>query len=96
VTTPAEELAARKPRKRAPRNEAAPRKRTWRCTIRDRRESLNLSLRDVANAVGVSTTTLHQIEHGTDPQLTTARKLALFFGANEQDLWPARVVRADD
>jgi DNA-binding XRE family transcriptional regulator len=91
MTTPAEELAARKPRKHAPRGVAAARKRirTWRCTLRDRRESLNLSMRDVANAVGLSVTALHQIEHGTDPQLTTARKLASFFGTSERDLWPA-------
>jgi DNA-binding XRE family transcriptional regulator len=87
--TPAEQLAAAKPRKRQPRNVVAVRKRVWGCRVRGYRERLNLSLRDVARAVGLSVTALHQIEHGTDPQLTTARRLAVFFGCTEQELWPA-------
>lgn len=87
--TPAEKLAARKPRRRAPRNVKVVRKKVWACRARVYRERLNLSLRDVAKAVGVSVTAPHQIENGTDPQLTTARKLAVFFGATERDLWPA-------
>lgn len=88
MSSPAEQLAAKKARKRAPRNKATPRNETWVCRVRDWREGMDLSLRDVAKAVGVSVTALHQIEHGTDPQLTTARKLSAFFRAPVEKLWP--------
>lgn len=67
-----------------------------RACVREWRESLNLSLRDVAGAVGISVTALHQIEHGTDPQLTTARKLSEFFQVPTEKLWPCRKEDADD
>lgn len=90
--TPAEKLSKAKPWRRDPRNKGsgAPRKVFWVCRIRDRREALRLSLRDVAGAVRLSVTALHQIEHGTDPQLTTARRLAEFFGCGVEELWPKR------
>ena len=88
--TPAERLAKSKPWRRPPRNKAEPRTPAWVCRVRERREALRLSLRDVAGAVRLSVTALHQIEHGGDPQLTTARRLADFFGATVEDLWPRR------
>lgn len=88
MSSPAEQLAAKKPRKRAPRNTSAPRKKVWVCRVRFWRDVANLSLREVATAVGISPTTLHQIEHGTDPQLTTARKLSKFFDLPTDTLWP--------
>lgn len=88
--SPAEKMAAKKPWRREPRNKAAPRKAVWVCAIRERRESLRLSLRDVARGVGLSVTALHQIEHGSDPRLTTARRIAEFFGAATDDLWPRK------
>jgi DNA-binding XRE family transcriptional regulator len=93
--TPAEKLSAAKPWRRAPRNTTqSPRKASWACEVRARREALRLSLRDVAAAVKLSVTALHQIEHGTDPMLTTARRIAVFFGATTDELWPALLRKA--
>lgn len=87
--TPAEELAKRKRRQRPPRNKSNQTTRvvSWDCRLPAMRDELNLSLRDVAGAVGMSVAALHQIEHGTDPMLTTARKLAEFFGATVEQIW---------
>lgn len=85
--TPAERLAAKKPRHRAPRNKVV-RRLTWVCELRAKREELRLTLRDVADALKMSPACLHQIEHGGDPMLTTARKLAAFFGTTTDELWP--------
>ena len=89
--TTAELLAAGKPRRRPKRNgPASPRRAAaWLTTLRDRRESLDLSMRDVAEAVGLSIGGYFAVEHGTDPMLTTAVKIAAFFGATVEELWPA-------
>ncbi len=86
--TPAEELAARKPPRKAPGSKRLAQPIVWRCRVREFRESLRLSMRDVAQAIDLSPTGLFQIEHGTDPQLTTARRLAAFFGRSVEELWP--------
>lgn len=87
--TPAEKLAARKPwRRRCPRNGTPLRKVVWTCRIREFREALRISMRDVAAAVGRSLAGLHVIEMGSDPMLTTARRLAEFFGKSIEELWP--------
>lgn len=88
--TPAEQLAKSKQRKRSPRNTVAPRRPIWVCRLREMREALNLSLRDVADAVGMSNPGLWAVEHGGETSLTTATKLAEFFGCTIQDLWPER------
>ncbi len=88
VVSPAEKLAHRKPWRRSPRNRSKPRKAVWECRIRAEREPLRLSLRDVARACKLSVTALHQIEHGSDPMLTTATRLAEFFGLAVGELWP--------
>jgi DNA-binding XRE family transcriptional regulator len=91
MTTPAQALAAKKTWHRPARNKtdkARTRPAPWVCLLREVREGLRLSLRDVAEAVKLSVTALHQIEHGTDPQLTTARRLATFFGKSVERLWP--------
>jgi DNA-binding XRE family transcriptional regulator len=88
--TPAEKLSAKKPWRREPRNKVQDRKVTWVCRVREVRESLRLSLEDVALAVKLSKTAYWQIEHGGDPQLTSARRIADFFGKSEKDLWPER------
>lgn len=88
MPSPAEELAAKKPWRREPRNVDYKRKKTWKkCQLRKLRESLRLSLSDVAQAVGYGVTTIHQLEHGTDPMLTTAKKLATFFGVSVDAIW---------
>ena len=88
--TPAEKLAARKPWRRQPRNGVAVRRTVWRCRLREVRESLRISLRDVAKECGFSVSALWQVEMGGDPMLTTARKLAAFFGKSVEELWPKK------
>lgn len=86
--TPAEQLAKAKTRKRPPRRAAPTRKPVWTCRVRERRESLGLSLRDVAKGAGLSITALWQLEAGHDTMLTTATRLAHFFGCRVDELWP--------
>ena len=88
--TPAEKLASKKPRQRAPRNHVPTRRVVWSCQIRELREALRMSIRDTAQAVGMSVSALWQIEMGGDLVLTTARKLAEFFGRTTDELWPAK------
>jgi len=88
--TPAEKLASKKPRQRAPRNLMPYKRVVWICNVREIRDHLNLSLTDVAIAVGLSVTCLSQVERGGDLVLTTARRLAEFFGRTTDELWPAK------
>lgn len=90
--TPAEHLASTKTRQRPRRNECVKMRHApvWSCRVREVRERLNLSLADVAKAVGLSVTGLFQVEHGGDPMLSTASKLAAFFGKRVEFLWPER------
>jgi DNA-binding XRE family transcriptional regulator len=82
--TPAEKLSRSKPRRtRKPTNHP----RVWDCGIRAERERLRLSLGEVADAVGMSKCGLWQVENGSDPMLTTAAKLAEFFGKRIDELW---------
>lgn len=87
--TPAEQLAADKQRRRRPRNTAKiPRNAAWKtCKVREYRERLNLSLRDVAAAVGLSVSSYWQIEKGGDPMLRTAVRIAEFYGVGIGELW---------
>ena len=62
-------------------------KLVWNCDLRARREKLFLTMRDVAKAVGLSVTGYYAIEHGSDPQLTSAVKLAEFFAVPVETLW---------
>lgn len=84
--SPAELLAERKPRRKL-RAKPYARKSPWDCRITAMRHELRISLDDVAKAVKISKTALWQIEHGTDPMLTTATKLATFFGRSIHELW---------
>ena len=59
--------------------------------MRERREALRLSLHVVAKALGMSVSGLHAIDTGSDPQLTTARRIAAFFGTTIEELWPETV-----
>lgn len=89
--TPAEKVAATK-RHKSQRPIVArfglARKYPWKCRIRDARLALRLSLRDVATGAKLSIAGLSEIERGTDPRLTTARRLAVFFGSTVEQLWP--------
>lgn len=87
--TPAEKLAKEKPRRKL-REKPYERTSHWHCGITRLRHELRISLDDVADAIGISKTTLWQIEHGTDPMLTTAMKLSVFFGRPIESMWTER------
>lgn len=88
--TPAQKLAKVKQRQRPKRNGPAVKLKTapvWECGIVALREALNLSMKDVASAIGMSMTAVFQIEHGCDPMLTSAVRLAAFYGKPIEKLW---------
>jgi DNA-binding XRE family transcriptional regulator len=85
--SPAEKLAKKKPWRRAPRNSKYVRKITWVCRLREIREALRLSLDDAALGIGLSKTAYWQLEQGTDPMLTTASRVAMFFGRTMNEIW---------
>lgn len=85
--TPAEKLSKVKPWRKPSAKGAKPPAPVWSCRIREHREKLRLSLRDVANGVGLSQTAVHQVEHGSDPMLTSAVALGKFFGVPVETLW---------
>lgn len=89
--TPAEKVASKKKPRRKSLSGNTQRPRKWVCKLREKREALGLSMRDVAEHTGYTVSTLFEIENGTDPQLTTAMKLAEFFGCMVNDLWPSRL-----
>lgn len=88
--TPAEELSRNKPWRRPGRNNVPQRRKVWDCRVRACRELLRLSLRDVAMATSLSIAALWQVEMGGDVMLTTATKLAIFFGKTVAELWIAK------
>ena len=89
--TPAQKLAASKPwRGRAqtkPNGKPHVRKRVWQCGLRAIREAHRLSLADVATAVGMTVSGLHEIELGANPRLDTVAKLTTFFGVDVWSIW---------
>lgn len=86
----AEKLAAKKQRERPKRNfTAKPELVLWTCKLSENRESLNLAMRDVADAVGLSVSAYFRIEKGyADVSLSNAMSLANFFGKTVYELWP--------
>jgi len=97
MTSQAEQLAKtkqhRKPRRLGSNKDQ--RHVVWVCKIADLRESLGLSIRDVAEACGFSVAGLWQIEHGTDPMLRSAATLAAFYGKTIGELWPERLAEKE-
>lgn len=85
--TPAEQLAANRP-ERKQREQAEAEAAVWRCALRAKRVELRLSMDEVAKAVSMSKAGLWGIEKGSDPMLTTAAKIARFFGCSIESLWP--------
>lgn len=80
--TPAEKMAASK-------KHSLPREARVVCHLRAHRQAHGLSIRDVADAIGMSLSSFHALENGYhEPMLTNARKLAAFFGCTIDDLWP--------
>lgn len=84
--SPAELLAAKKKKPRIRRAKPASRA-VWDTCLREHRTRLGLTIEDVAEAVGLSKTGLWQVEHGSDPMLTTAAKLATFYGVAIEVIW---------
>ncbi len=89
--TPAEKAAkVKKAHACKPIGRQNPRKYPWICLVRARRQELRLSMRDVAENIGMSVAGIFEIERGSEPTLDTCRRLADFFGEAIESLWPAR------
>jgi DNA-binding XRE family transcriptional regulator len=82
--SPAELLAAKK----EPKTSAF-----WRCRLREYRTRLGLSQTEVARTVGLSRPQLVSVENGQNTMLSTAVKLAEFYGVAVEVLWPERLVK---
>lgn len=87
--SPAEQLAETKQRNRPKRNGPAKSEAVlWVTELSKFRESLNLSMRDVAQAVGLSSSAYFRIENGyADVSLSNAMALSEFFGVPIDHLW---------
>lgn len=83
--TPAEKLAKSKPKKFVKL-----RKTVHDCILYELRRELNLTIRDVSKATGLTAAGIHAIEHGSDPMLSTAFKLANFYGRKIEEIWEPR------
>lgn len=87
----AEELAAQLKKRQPTPGLVNGRRVVWRCLIEQKRAGLRLSLRDIEKATGMGSGLISPIERGTDPQLSTARRIAEFFGCSIEELWPEMV-----
>lgn len=85
--TPAQKLGKLKRRRREPRNVRPVAAVVWETSIRAMRESLRLSLRDVAKAVGLAVNSYWKIENGCEPTLSSAWRIAEFYGRRIDQLW---------
>lgn len=83
----AQDVADKSPRKRERRN-GVEHKKVWVCNLRYLRDKHNLTMDQVAAGVLLSKTAYWQIEHGSDPMLTSARRIADFFGQRIETIWP--------
>lgn len=83
--SPAEKLAKRKPKSDWKRGA-----QVWWCGLREIRERLGLSLREVSKATGVNLSTLSRVEHGEELTLNNAVALSKFFGVGIEALWRPR------
>lgn len=89
MKSPAEKLAAKKPA--AVSRPELPEDRVLSfpgCKLREYRESLRLTQREVEEGTGINNVAISRIEKGAGVHLVTARKLAAFFGCSVDDLWP--------
>lgn len=86
----AELLSQKKQRERPRRNPKAKSERVlWTTKLAEQREALNLSMKDVADAVNLSQSAYFRIEHGfADVSLSNAMSIAQFFGRTVYELWP--------
>lgn len=58
------------------------------CRMRDIRESMGLSLQDVADGCGLLKANVHKIEKGRDVPLSKARAIAAFLNRSIEEIWP--------
>jgi len=87
--SPAEKMAERKAKMRAarPSQSRLVRKRVFACAARGRRRKLGLSIREVADAIGMTVSGLFEVEKGGNCELMTAVKLAQFFKCEITELF---------
>lgn len=55
--------------------------------VKAMRRKKNMTLEELASACGISTSTLSDIEHGADPRVSHAIRLARALGASVEDIW---------
>lgn len=92
MLSPAEMLAAQKKLNPQPYGKLVRRyKCVWVCKIKDMRNALGLSLRDIEQATGINNVTLSFIERGAEPTLSNAYRLAEFFGKPLNEIWPEKI-----
>lgn len=86
--SPAEKVAASKPPK--PKSKGSPRGAipTWVSRLRETRSALGLTMAEAAAGVELSIGGLCFLEYGADPHLTTALRIAEFYGKSIKELWP--------
>lgn len=92
--SPAEKLASAKSKKRVDRKAKAT--GTLVCTCRRIRQRLNLTIADVSDATGISKQCVCVVERGAETTITTARKLATFYGKTLDELWPSSGSQAEN
>lgn len=84
--SPAEKLAEKKAAAKKP---SMGRKVVFdKVLLQDLRTVLGLSLRDVERATGVSNCSILDAERGSELSLSSALKLAQFYGKSVEEIWP--------
>lgn len=59
----------------------------WNCKLLELRHRYGHTQKAVAEAVGIAASTLSILEAGGEPTLTTAYRLARFYGAEIEAIW---------
>lgn len=90
--TPAERVAKKLRSSRGARKNK-PKSGPLLCRVREVRESVGISMNVAAEAIGFSVAGMSVIERGGDCVMTTAHKIAAFYGKSVDELWPTRGVR---
>lgn len=86
MMTPAEKLAKKNPRRTRKPSEPLP-NAAFTCHCAALRNSLNLSVRAVSDALEMSVAGYWRIEKGGEVLLSTARRIAAFYGRKIDELW---------
>jgi DNA-binding XRE family transcriptional regulator len=64
------------------------RAKIWECNLIYYRKTKGLSLEDISKGTGLSQFTIGAVERGCDCTLSTARRIADFFGYTVERIWP--------